>query len=137
MEVLNGVERTTPSPVETGADRLPRGGIGKKVAVESGLEGLGIGVEDLVVRDHKEETLDSRRTEAGGWGEAEGRRGRSGWEWGLNYWTTHFHGTKRAPELGAERRPGQGLYQVSCPWEMPGSLFWDLFLDCLLFICLR
>ena len=43
MEVLNGVERTTPSPVETGADRLPRGGIGEEVAVESGLEGLGIG----------------------------------------------------------------------------------------------
>lgn len=67
MEVLNGVERTTPSPVETGADRLPRGGIGEEVAVESGLEGLGIGSGGPCGKRSQEETLDSR-TEAGGWG---------------------------------------------------------------------
>ena len=71
MEVLNGVERTTPRPVETGADRLPRGGIGQEVAVESGLEGLGIGSGGPCGKRSQEETLDSG-TEAGGWGQ--GRR---------------------------------------------------------------
>lgn len=77
MEVLSGVERTTPRPVETGADRLPCGGIGKEVAVESGLEGLGIGSGGPCGERSQEETLDSG-TEGGGWG-----RGRRGEEAGL------------------------------------------------------
>lgn len=77
MEVLNGVERTTPRPEETGADRLPRRGIGEEVAVESDLEGLGIGSGGHCGERSQEETLDSG-TETGGWG-----RGRRGEEAGL------------------------------------------------------
>ena len=57
--------------METGADRLPHGGIGQEVAVESGLEGLGIGSGGPCGKRSQEETLDSG-TEAGGWGR--GRR---------------------------------------------------------------